>query len=74
MLRLLRTPSCLLLICLCLVAGKNLAALPTINASAQTLQQPLQLPHIQLLEDPHASLSPSQALEQLPLHGQLRDG
>ncbi|OHC28182.1 MAG: diguanylate cyclase [Pseudomonadales bacterium RIFCSPLOWO2_12_59_9] len=74
MLRLLRTPSCLLLICLCLLAGQSVAALPTFSANLEMLQQPLALQHIQLLEDPHASLSPSQALEQLQRHGQLRDG
>lgn len=71
---LLRTPSSWLLICLCLLAGQSLAALPSIQASAQTLQHPLPLQHTQLLEDPDASLSAEQAFAQLLEHGRLSDG
>ncbi len=74
MLQLLRTPSSWLLICLCLLAGQSLAALPSIQANPQQLQQPVLLQQTQLLEDPHASLGPQQAFEQLLEHGRLSDG
>jgi diguanylate cyclase (GGDEF)-like protein/PAS domain S-box-containing protein len=60
----------LLLLGLCLLASSAWAGLPNLQLDPQKLQQPVPVERLQLLEDPSASLSAAQALEQLQLRGQ----